>query len=121
MAHPYEVVKDDRPWGDFQQYCHNQETTVKIITVKSGEQLSTQQHLYRDELWVPLDPGLVALVGSETFILNPYKRDLVYIPRKTKHSMKNTSLIGSARFLEVAFGHFDEDDIERFEDRYGRI
>lgn len=118
---PYEVIEDQRPWGKFRQYTHNQPTTVKIITVKFGEQLSVQRHRYRDELWIAFDPGLVALIGDETIFMNPQTQEPVYIPRKTIHSIKNVSLIESARFLEIAFGHFDEADIERFKDKYGRV
>lgn len=117
---PNEVIVDERPWGRFEQYCHNQIATVKIITVKSGEQLSVQRHQHRDELWVALDPGLVALVDGQTIFMNPQTREPVFIPRNTIHSIKNTSVIEDCRFLEIAFGEFDENDIERLEDRYGR-
>jgi mannose-1-phosphate guanylyltransferase/mannose-6-phosphate isomerase len=43
----------------------------------------------------------------------------VFIPVGAKHR-----LIGedkSYRVLEISFGFFDEDDIIRFEDKYGRV
>ncbi len=113
-----EKIVDFRPWGKFTQYTNNQQTTVKIIEVAPRQKLSVQRHQKRDELWVPLDDGLYALIGSEEIKMIP-DREYV-IPRGTIHSVGNKS-IDRARFLEIAFGHFDEDDIERLEDIYGRI
>jgi len=113
-----EKLVDFRPWGKFIQYTHNQQTTVKIITVEPKQRLSVQRHKKRDELWVPLDDGLYALIGSGEIKMIPERE--YFIPRETIHSIENKSISG-ARFLEIAFGHFDEDDIERLEDKYGRV
>lgn len=111
-----------RPWGRFLQFCENKQTTVKIIEVHPGEQLSLQKHQHRDELWIALDPGLVALVGDKTIFMKDVSVAVepVFITRGTKHSIKNTQLVHNAKFLEVAFGDFDEADIERIKDVYGR-
>lgn len=116
---PYE---EERPWGKFIRFTENENTTVKIIDVKPQQQLSVQRHQNRDELWVALDSGLVALVGENTIFMTTVavKVDPVFIPRGTVHSIKNTNLVSNARFLEVAFGSFDENDIERLQDIYGR-
>jgi mannose-6-phosphate isomerase len=118
MSEPFEVLVDHRPWGKFTQYSHNQQTTVKIIEVKPQQQLSVQRHQNRDELWVALDEGLWATIGDETIMLR--KEHRVFIPRNTVHSIKNVKHDKHARFLEIAFGQFAEDDIERLEDKYGR-
>jgi len=112
-----EKIVDFRPWGKFTQYTHNQQTTVKIIEVKPQGKLSVQRHKNRDELWVPLDVGLYALIAEETIRMLPNQE--YFIPRGTVHSVENLSIC-DCRFLEIAFGHFDEDDIERLEDKYGR-
>ena len=109
---------DIRPWGKFTQYTENEKTTVKIIEVESGHQLSKQRHENRDELWVALDYGLVAYINDVEIPMKIGEK--VFIPRTTSHTIKNYSVIDSARFLEIAFGHFDEDDIVRLEDKYGR-
>ncbi len=111
-----EVVSDRRPWGGFSRYSFNEVSTVKLITVEPGQSLSLQRHEHRDELWVALDDGLVAEVGDE--VIRAAEGDEIWIPRGTRHRV---SCVGRrARFLEIAFGTFDEDDIERFEDQYGR-
>lgn len=118
MPLPFKLIQDVRPWGSFDQYTHNQEVTVKIITVNPGGKLSVQRHKYRDEYWVMLDDGLVPTVGGNDLFLVSGER--AYIPRKVVHTIRNESTT-PARFLEIAFGHFDEQDIERLEDKYGRV
>jgi len=106
-----------RPWGKFQQYTENETTTVKIITVEPGQKLSVQRHKKRDELWIALDEGLVTHLNGEQRVFHPGTE--FYIPKNSTHSIEN-EFTKPARFLEIAFGHFDENDIERLEDKYGR-
>lgn len=118
MSKPYNIVMDERPWGNFRQFAHNQQVTVKIITVKPLQKLSVQRHQQRDEMWVALDDGLVATIGGEVIGMIPSQE--IWIPRGTVHTVECRNHLPS-RFLEVAFGHFDEQDIERLEDKYGRV
>ncbi len=114
---PTTPVKVDKPWGRFEQYTHNLPLTVKIITVEPGGSLSRQYHHGRDELWVILDPDIRVELAEE--ILDPEPEEKIFIPRGTVHRL---SCVGerAARILEVSFGVFDEDDIVRIEDVYGR-
>lgn len=109
---------DVRPWGSFERYSLNQVSTVKIITVLPGQQLSLQRHARRDELWVIVDQGLEVMIGER--VERPSVGSEYFIPRHTLHRL---SCVGerSARLLEVAFGVFDECDIERLADIYDRI
>lgn len=112
-----DVVVDERPWGRFEQFCHNEPTTVKVITVEPGHRLSLQRHTHRDELWTILDDTLdVELDGQPRTV---GRGEMVWIPRGTTHRVANTGS-RAGRFLEVAFGHFDEADIERLSDDYAR-
>jgi mannose-6-phosphate isomerase len=107
-----------KPWGKFEQYTHNMLSTVKVITVQPGGILSLQYHHRRDELWVILDSGTqVELEGN---VLWPAKGERVFIPRGTVHRL-SASGDGPIRVLEISFGEFDEDDIVRLEDLYGRV
>ncbi len=109
-----------KPWGKFEQFTHNEQTTIKIITVNQNHRLSKQKHKNRDELWIALDGGLIAEIDNKTIELK--KGDKVFIPRNTFHRISaNKNVKYSARFLEIAYGEFDENDIERIEDDYGRI
>lgn len=111
-----QIRQDDRPWGNFRQFSHNQESTVKILTVEAGGTLSLQAHKKRDELWIVLDEGLRVQVDDE--VIDARVGDEIVIMRGQRHRL--SSLGRRGRVLEVAFGHFDEADIERFDDAYGR-
>ncbi|GGM67001.1 hypothetical protein GCM10010106_11390 [Thermopolyspora flexuosa] len=111
------VVRDERPWGAFERFTLNEPSTVKIITVRPGQKLSLQRHEHRDELWVALDPGLVFEIDGE--VTRPDVGDRVLIRARQLHRLSCEGE-APARILEIAFGHFDEEDIERLEDAYGR-
>jgi mannose-1-phosphate guanylyltransferase/mannose-6-phosphate isomerase len=110
-----QIYFEKRPWGNFTQYTHDQPSTVKIIEVKGGEILSLQLHHHRDELWVALDEGIIAESAGERHFLKPMQT--LFVPRETLHRLSASK---TARVLEIAFGKFDENDIVRFEDKYGR-
>ncbi|MFN2613263.1 MAG: mannose-6-phosphate isomerase, partial [Actinomycetota bacterium] len=67
-------------------------------------------------LWIVLDPGLRIQVDEG--VVEPAVGAEIVIMRGQKHRLSSTGPRG--RVLEVAFGYFDEDDIERFDDAYGR-
>ncbi len=110
-------ITSQRPWGGFTQFSLNQPTTVKIIEVKPGAELSLQRHSHRAELWVALDAGLQVEVDGRAW--TPAVEEQVWIPAGATHRLSAPGERGG-RILEVAYGHFDEDDIERLSDRYGR-
>jgi mannose-6-phosphate isomerase-like protein (cupin superfamily) len=107
----------NRPWGSFDVLLSNAPASVKVITVAAGQRLSLQRHHSRDEMWQMLD-GLVDVEvnGQRT---RPGAGDRVWVPRGSTHRMGNSS-DQPIHVLEVAFGHFDEADIERLEDDYER-
>lgn len=109
----------DKPWGSFDQYALNSVCTVKILTCNPGQRLSLQRHAHRDELWVALDPGVVVdLDGRE---LRPAPGEEVWLPQGCTHRLRcDATTAQPVRVLEVSFGTFDEGDIERLEDAYGR-
>jgi mannose-1-phosphate guanylyltransferase/mannose-6-phosphate isomerase len=111
-------VKVEKPWGGFEQYTHNLPSTVKIITVEPGGALSRQYHEGRDELWVVLDGGAMVEVDGESF--SPKPGEKLFIPRGTVHRLWCEG-DRATRILEVSFGAFDEEDIVRLEDAYGRV
>ncbi len=112
-----EVIEDSRPWGRFEQFTHNEVSTVKLISVLPGQRLSLQVHEHRDELWVVTHGPVTAQVGDEVTTVQAGER--VWIPRGVNHRLGNEGA-QEAQVLEVAFGTFDEADIERLEDDYAR-
>lgn len=108
--------KEQRPWGDFERFTLNEKTTVKIITVNAGEAFSLQTHGHRDEFWRVLRGSGVIRLGDIDH--DAHEGDVFFSPRQTQHR----ALGGpeGLTFLEIAFGEFDENDIQRLDDRYGR-
>ena len=107
----------ERPWGSFKQYAHNRDCTVSLMTVLPGQRLSLQSHTGRAELWIVLDDGARVHVGEEERLYNA--GDEIWIPANEKHRL---SCGGKApvRVLEVAFGNWQQDDIQRYADDYSR-
>lgn len=112
-----EVVVDERPWGRFEQFSCNEPVTVKTMTVEPGHRLSLQRHSRRAELWQVLDGPVEVTVGERTWTART--GELVWVPLGAVHRIANRGRV-PARVLEVAFGDFSEDDIERLADDYCR-
>lgn len=114
LAH---YIKEQRPWGNFERFTLNEKTTVKIITVNAGESISLQTHEHRDEFWrVIKGSGVIRIDGKDA---EAHEGDRFFTPRRAEHRI--TGGPEGLVCLEIAFGDFDEDDIKRLEDRYGRV
>ena len=108
--------KEERPWGNFERFTLNEKTTVKIVTVNAGESISLQTHEHRDEFWRVIKGSGVMRIGETD---NAAKEgDAFFSPRHSKHRV--TGGPEGLAFLDIAFGDFDENDIDRLEDLYGR-
>jgi len=107
----------ERPWGSFKQYANNRDCTVSLMTVLPGQRLSLQSHTGRAELWIVLDDGARVHLGEEERLCNA--GDEIWIPANEKHRL---SCGGKApvRVFEVAFGNWQQDDIQRYADDYNR-
>ena len=107
----------ERPWGSFDQYAHNENVTVSLMRVEPGQRLSLQSHTARAELWIVFDEGAEVQIDERT--LHPKRGEEVWIPVGAKHRLSNVGDV-TVRVLEVAFGDWQLDDIERFDDMYSR-
>ncbi|WP_426565260.1 phosphomannose isomerase type II C-terminal cupin domain [Angustibacter sp. McL0619] len=107
----------ERPWGQFQQLVSNVPVTVKVITVEPGHRLSLQRHGHRGEFWQVLDVPIDIWLDDEQWVAKP--GDQVWVPCGSTHRIGNSGDT-AGRLLEIAFGDFDESDIERLEDDYTR-
>jgi len=111
------IYQEERPWGNFRQFTHNTPSTVKIITVKPNESLSLQSHNKRTEFWRVLKGSGVAHIDGKDY--NITEGNEYTIPVHAKHSLASGSF--GVEVLEIATGDFDESDITRYEDKYGRV
>ena len=107
---------EERPWGKFEQFCHNEKVTVKIITVKPNSKLSLQFHNHRDEFWRIIEGSGQIILKKE--LINVKVGDEFFIPKKVEHRIITNN--NSLKVLEISFGEFDEKDIVRLEDKYNR-
>jgi len=107
-----------RPWGSFEGLGEGQGFQVKRIVVNPGQSLSLQMHHQRAEHWVVVAGSAEVTRDDEVFTLNA--GESTYIPLAAKHRLRNPTdepLV----LIEVQCGSYlGEDDIVRFEDRYGR-
>ena len=116
MVKKRETYIETRPWGKFEQFTHNEISTVKILTIKEKEQPSIQYHRKRTEFWKILSGKAKVRVGDLWH--DAKEGDEFYISLETIHSVQGVD--GEVKVLEISFGDFDEKDIVRLEDKYGR-
>ncbi len=107
---------EQRPWGNFERFTQNQISTVKIITISPGGELSLQYHAKRAEFWKVLSGAPVITVGET--VTHAKEGDEFFVAPQEKHRMQ--AGVSAVRILEIALGEFDEADITRLEDKYGR-
>ena len=108
--------KEVRPWGNFERFTLNEKSTVKIITVNPGEEFSLQSHKHRGEFWRVLSGSGVITLDQDHHTIHAGEN--FFSPAGHEHRMEGGP--DGLVFLEIAFGDFDENDIKRLEDKYGR-
>jgi len=107
------------PWGSFEVLSEAPDHKVKRIVVEPGGCLSLQLHHRRSEHWFVVAGCGVAIVDGKEKSL--HVGSSLDIPRKSKHRAQNSS-DENLIIIEVQTGEYcGDDDIERFEDKYGRI
>ncbi|MDH5731972.1 MAG: mannose-1-phosphate guanylyltransferase/mannose-6-phosphate isomerase, partial [Gammaproteobacteria bacterium] len=107
-----------RPWGSYQGVDAGERYQVKHIEVKPGASLSLQMHHHRAEHWIVVSGTARVTRGEEEFILS--ENESTYIPLGVTHRLENPGTI-PLKIIEVQSGtYLGEDDIVRFEDKYGR-
>lgn len=107
-----------RPWGTYDSIEKGQRYKVKHITVKPGAKLSVQMHYHRAEHWIVVSGTAKVLNGQKELILA--ENESTFIPLGTIHALENPGKV-PLELIEVQSGSYlEEDDIVRFEDKYGR-
>ena len=111
--------RDTRPWGTWEGLEASSNHCVKKIVVKPESILSLQLHHYRSEHWIIVEGEAVVTLGDELLVKKA--DESVYIPCETKHRIQNDT-DKDVVFIEIQTGdNLDENDIVRFEDKYGRV
>ena len=107
-----------RPWGTYTVLEECSRFKIKRILVKPGAALSLQMHHHRSEHWIVVSGTAKIVNGGEDRLV--HTNESTYIPAGTPHRLINPGVIDLV-MIEVQSGEYlGEDDIVRFDDRYGR-
>lgn len=116
LHHQHRVVY--RPWGKYDSIDFGERYQVKRITVNPGAKLSVQMHHHRAEHWVVVSGTAKVTNGEDTYLVA--ENESTYIPLGQVHALENPGKV-ELEMIEVQSGSYlGEDDIIRFEDKYGR-
>ena len=107
-----------RPWGKYDSIDNGNRYQVKRIAVNPGAKLSVQMHHHRAEHWIVVAGTAKVTNGEETYLVT--ENESTYIPIGQVHALENPGVV-PLEMIEVQSGSYlGEDDIVRFEDKYGR-
>lgn len=107
-----------RPWGAYDSIDNGPRFQVKRISVRPGASLSLQMHHHRAEHWIVVSGTAEVTRGEEVVLLG--ENESTYIPLGVVHRLRNPGKL-PLELIEVQSGSYlGEDDIQRFEDIYGR-
>ena len=111
--------KVHRPWGWFDVLEEGLFFKVKRIYVKPLHSLSLQSHKKRAEHWVVIQGEATIVSGGKMQKLKI--NESTFIAKAQKHRLSNETNIG-LEIIEVQTGEYlGEDDIVRYDDKYGRF
>ena len=107
-----------RPWGSYTVLEEGPAFKMKRIEVRPGGRLSLQRHKHRSEHWVVIAGEATVTCGEKVSVLR--SNESTFIPAGTMHRLENRAAT-PVQIIEVQVGSYlGEDDIERFDDQYGR-
>ena len=112
------MERGDRPWGYYLVLHEDAGYKVKQFVVTPGSRLSLQRHRHRAEHWQVVRGEAVVTRGKDIVRLLP--GGSIDIPLGALHRVE---CVGKENLvvIEVQMGQYmGEDDIERFDDDYGR-
>ena len=107
-----------RPWGTYTVLQEGPQFKLKRIEVKPMRSLSLQMHHYRNEHWIVVSGTARVTADEKVFLLAT--NESTYIKAGVHHRLENPGSLPLV-IIEVQSGQYvGEDDIVRFDDKYGR-
>lgn len=107
-----------RPWGAYTVVEEGPGFKIKRIVVKPGAALSLQMHYHRSEHWIVVTGMAKVVNGAREMLVDV--NESTFIPAGHMHRLSNPGLLDLV-IIEVQSGSYlGEDDIVRYDDRYGR-
>jgi mannose-6-phosphate isomerase len=107
-----------RPWGWFETLATGNGYLVKRLLIAAHRRISLQRHHHRSEHWVVVaGSGVLERDGER---ISAEAGTSLFVPCGSVH--RATADASALEIIEVQRGDvLREDDIERFEDDYGRV
>lgn len=115
------IKRTARPWGEYYGWDQGEGWNLKTIYIKPNSRLSLQYHHRREECWLLVDGDAIATLHNAKGKAErvPLKKGVTYCVRKKQvHRLESKK---GGVIVEVAYGHFDEEDIVRLDDDHGRV
>ena len=117
VLHSHQTIK--RPWGSFTTLQSGPSFKIKCIEVNPLKSLSLQSHKHRSEHWVVIEGEAEVVNQNKTYRIKT--NESTFISKGSKHRLINPLPNTTLKIIEVQSGSYlGEDDIERFEDQFGR-
>ncbi len=115
-ARPSRIVQ--KPWGEERIFAEEGRYAGKLLVIRSGEALSLQYHVRKDETIHVLDGtlGLFVERDGDRKELRLAPGESFHLEAGTRHRMSAPA--GDVLLVEVSTAELD--DVVRLEDRYGR-
>jgi len=112
------LSSDDRPWGRVSVTDRGDGFEVKRLEVHPGKRLSLQAHRWRSEHWYVTQGIATAQVGDVELELAPGSSIDIALGQRHRLTNRGDTVVV---VIEVGRGDYlGEDDIERFDDDFGR-
>ena len=110
----------NRPCGSFTTLQSGPSFKIERIEVNPLKSLSLQSHKYRSEHWVVIEGEAEVTNQDKKFRIKTNQS--TFIAQGSKHRLHNPLENQVLKIIEVQSGSYlGEDDIERFEDQFGRL
>jgi mannose-6-phosphate isomerase-like protein (cupin superfamily) len=110
---------EERPWGNYTVLFTDETFQIKKLVVNPGKRISLQSHKFRAEHWLIVSGQGTAELDGKKMEVGPGNSIDILIG--SKHRISSTGE-GDLVFVEVQTGtSFNEIDIVRFDDDFGRI
>ena len=110
--------KVHRPWGSYTSVVDAPTWQVKKLEIKPNASLSLQLHKHRAEHWIVVNGTAKVEINNKISMLS--ENQSIFVPLGAKHRLSNPEK-NTLEIIEVQSGRYlGEDDIERFDDIYGR-
>ena len=118
VLYSHQTIK--RPWGNFTTLQSGPSFKIKRIEVNPLKSLSLQSHKHRSEHWIVIEGEAEVINQDKTYRIKT--NESTFISQGSKHRLINPLSHTILKIIEVQSGSYlGEDDIERFEDHYGRL